>query len=148
MCFPSQRACLRQDPAFLYLVTDFFNPTTGSSVPLTCRPDLVALARQHGLPVIEDDPYGLLAYDGEAPSPLRAFDDDWIFYVGSFSKIIAPALRLGWIVLPRGLASKAAMIKEAVDLECSGLLQRGFGEGNFKSLFEAIEREQGARGNL
>lgn len=112
-----------QDPAFLYLVPDFANPT-GSSIPLVRRRELVELARLHRLPIIEDDPYGFLAYDGQAPPPLRACDEEWIFYVGSFSKIIAPALRLGWMVLPRELAKKASIIKEAADLECSALLQR------------------------
>ncbi len=111
-------------PAFLYVIPDGHNPL-GVSLSLEKRYRLVELARRYAFPIIEDDPYGFLAYtpEGNLP-PLRAFDEDCVFYVGSFSKIIAPALRLGWLIAPESLTSKLTVIKEASDLESSGLTQR------------------------
>ena len=84
------------------MIPDGHNPL-GVSIAAESRPRLVELARKHRVPIVEDDPYGLLAYDGDALPPLRALDDEWVLYVGSFSKIIAPGLRLGWLVIPRSL---------------------------------------------
>lgn len=110
-------------PAFLYVIPDAHNPL-GVSLSPAGREHLISLAEEYGLPIIEDDPYGLLAYDHLPPLPLRALNDNWIFYTGSFSKILAPALRLGWLVAPESLLPKLTVIKEAGDLECSGLTQR------------------------
>jgi 2-aminoadipate transaminase len=85
---------------------------------------LAALAATYNLPIVEDDPYGLLTYDGQNLPPIRAINDDHIFYIGSFSKILAPALRLGWMIVPEDLAPKLTVIKEAGDLESSALTQR------------------------
>lgn len=111
-------------PALLYSVPDGHNPL-GVSLSLERRYQLVALAREYGFPIIEDDPYGFLTYtgDGDLP-PLRALEDVYVFYVGSFSKIMAPALRLGWMVAPANLTPKLTVIKEAGDLESSALTQR------------------------
>lgn len=80
-------------PAFLYTITDGHNPL-GVSLPVETRKRLAALARRHRMPILEDDAYGFL-YFGESPAPpLRAFEDEWVFYLGSFSKILAPAC--GW----------------------------------------------------
>ncbi len=110
-------------PAFIYVIPEAHNPL-GVSLSATRREQLVALARQYGVPIVEDDPYGLLVYDGRAFPPLRALDDQWVFYAGSFSKIIAPALRLGWLVAPEALVPKLTVVKEAGDLESSALTQR------------------------
>jgi len=76
------------------------------------------------VPIVEDDPYGLLAYDGPHAAPLRALDDEMVIYAGSFSKIIAPALRLGWLIVPPALLKPLAILKEANDLESSALMSR------------------------
>ena len=110
-------------PAFLYVIPDGHNPL-GVSVSRERRQRLVELAGAYGLPIIEDDPYGLLYYDSPMEPPLRAYDDEWIFYLGSFSKILAPALRLGWIVAPEVLIPRLTVVKEAGDLESSALTQR------------------------
>jgi 2-aminoadipate transaminase len=92
---------------------------------LAKRQRLVALARRYRFVIIEDDPYGFLTYDDEAAlPPLRALDSDHVLYVGSFSKIMAPALRLGWTVAPPALINKLTVVKEAGDLETSQLTQR------------------------
>ena len=110
-------------PAFLYVIPDAHNPL-GVSVSPEKRRQLVDVAMAYNLPIIEDDPYGFLSYDGRCLPPLRALNDSHVFYVGSFSKILAPALRLGWMVVPAALASKLTVIKEAADLESSALTQR------------------------
>ena len=110
-------------PAFIYAMADTHNPC-GVRLGRDQRRGLVELARRFGVPVVEDDTYGLLRYDGDWRPALRALDAEWVIYVGSFSKILAPALRLGWLVLPPRLAAEAGVLKEAADLECSALTQR------------------------
>ncbi|MCA9970362.1 MAG: PLP-dependent aminotransferase family protein [Anaerolineales bacterium] len=110
-------------PAFIYVVPDAHNPL-GVSISPARRERLLALAQAHGVPIVEDDPYGFLSYDAAPLPPLRALDDEWVFYLGSFSKIMAPALRLGWLVAPEALIPKLTVIKEAMDLESSALTQR------------------------
>src|SRR5438876_2694463 len=89
-------------PAFIYAISDGHNPL-GVSLSLEKRRRLVELARRYGVPILEDDAYGFLCYDGESLPPLRALESDWVFYIGSFSKILAPALRTGWLIVPESL---------------------------------------------
>ncbi|MEZ4517635.1 MAG: PLP-dependent aminotransferase family protein [Chloroflexota bacterium] len=110
-------------PAFLYAISEAHNPL-GVSMSMDRRQALVDLAVTYNMPIVEDDPYGFLAYGGESPPPLRALNDTHVFYVGSFSKILAPALRLGWMIVPTNLIPKVTVIKEAGDLESSALTQR------------------------
>ncbi|MET0621455.1 MAG: PLP-dependent aminotransferase family protein [Pyrinomonadaceae bacterium] len=110
-------------PALLYAVTDGHNPL-GVSMSLERRERLAALAGRHGLPVIEDDPYGFLCYEPEPLPPLRAFEERWVFYVGTFSKILAPAVRTGWVVVPEELVPLLANVKEASDIDMAPLSQR------------------------
>jgi 2-aminoadipate transaminase len=111
------------DPAFLYLIPEAHNPL-GVSIGPKRQAQLVKLAHRFGMPIIEDDPYGFLNYEETAVPAMRALDDQWVIYVGSFSKILAPALRLGWMVVPEALVGKLTVIKESYDLETSGLIQR------------------------
>lgn len=110
-------------PAYLYVITDAHNPL-GVSISQEKRLRLAEIAADYGLPIIEDDPYGFLSYDGRCLPPLRAYNDSHVFYVGSFSKILAPALRLGWLVAPEALMPQLTVIKESGDLESSALTQR------------------------
>lgn len=110
-------------PSFLYAISEAHNPL-GVSLSPSRQQQLVALAQQYSLPIIEDDPYGLLRYESTAVAPMRALDEEWVFYVGSFSKILAPALRLGWMVAPEFLVPKLTVIKESSDLETSAFIQR------------------------
>jgi 2-aminoadipate transaminase len=110
-------------PAFIYTVPDGHNPLA-VSMPQEKRVRLVELARRYGVPIVEDDPYGLLAYDAPPAQPLRALDADWVFYAGSFSKVLAPALRLGWLVVPERLVPLLAISKEASDINTATLSQR------------------------
>ena len=110
-------------PAFIYAISDTHNPC-GVRLSVDKRSWLVELSRHFRIPIVEDDAYGFLHYDGDPLPALRALDNEWVFYVGSFSKIIAPALRLGWVVVPQRLMSAATILKEAADLETSALTQR------------------------
>lgn len=110
-------------PAFIYTVPDGHNPLA-VSMSAEKRLRLVELARRYAVPILEDDPYGFLAYDGPPAHPLRALDREWVLYVGSFSKVLAPALRLGWIIAPPQLVPLLAIAKEASDINTATLAQR------------------------
>jgi len=110
-------------PALLYAMADGHNPL-GASMPVEERKRLVGLARSYGVPILEDDAYGMMSYDGEEPPALRAFDADWVFHVGSFSKTLAPALRTGWIVAPERFLGPLASLKESSDIDTATLGQR------------------------
>lgn len=131
-------------PAFIYTVPDGHNPLA-VSMSAEKRVRLVEIARRHGVPVVEDDPYGFLAYDGAPAHPLRALEREWVFYVGSFSKVLAPALRLGWIIVPPELVRLLAIGKEASDINTATLAQRGaarfFDGGHLPGHLAMLRRE-------
>lgn len=120
-------------PAFIYVIPDAHNPL-GVSMSQERREKLVELAVAYNVPIIEDDPYGFLQYGAWGDdaqnlpqttlNPIRALNDSHVIYLGSFSKILAPALRLGWMIVPEVLLPKLTVIKEACDLESSALTQR------------------------
>lgn len=122
------RLALGPRPAFVYLVAEGHNPV-GASLAAARRERVVELAGRFGVPVLEDDVYGLLRLDGDdggaspAPPPLRALDDRWVLYLGSFSKILAPSLRVGWIVAPAELVARLSTLKHAADVDVSTLGQ-------------------------
>jgi 2-aminoadipate transaminase len=94
------RAVSRQNRRikFIYALPNFQNPT-GRSMSLERRQRLVELASEYGIPIVEDDPYGELRYEGEPLPSLKSLDKDGlVIYLGTFSKILAPGLRLGWIL--------------------------------------------------
>ncbi|MDP9369418.1 MAG: PLP-dependent aminotransferase family protein [Chloroflexota bacterium] len=101
-------------PKLLYTVPTFQNPT-GSTMPRARREALLQVARAHGILVVEDDPYGELRYDGQAEPALRALDPD-VVYLGTFSKTIAPGLRVGWLAAPPDLVTPLLTAREAGDI--------------------------------
>lgn len=109
-------------PSFLYIITDGHNPLGGSVSPEK-RARLVELARQYRVPILEDDAYGYLFYEDNPTSPLRALDDEWVFYLGSFSKILAPSLRVGWIVVPEHLVPILRALKHGSDVDTASFAQ-------------------------
>lgn len=109
-------------PSFIYSITDGHNPLS-VRLDSSKRARLVDLAEQYHVPIIEDDAYGFLCYDDPLP-PLRALSERWVFYVGSFSKILAPALRVGWLVVPEELILPLSVIKESSDIDAAPLSQR------------------------
>ena len=93
-------------PAFLYTIPTFQNPS-GRTQPLEVRRRLVELAREHGLPLLEDDPYALVRFEGEPlPSLFELAEGEGVIYTSSFSKVASPGLRVGYLVAPRELAGR------------------------------------------
>jgi len=134
-------------PALLYTMADGHNPL-GTSMPIPARLRLVEIARTHGIPILEDDAYGMISYDGADLPALRAFDGDWIFYLGSFSKTLAPALRTGWVVVPEQFLGPLATLKESSDINTATLGQRAvaaFVASGFDAHLETIRAEYGRR---
>ena len=109
-------------PSFIYSITDGHNPLS-VRLSLSKRTRLVELAERYRVPIIEDDAYGFLCYKDPLP-PLRALSEGWVYYVGSFSKILAPALRTGWIVVPEELILPLSVIKESTDIDAAPFSQR------------------------
>jgi 2-aminoadipate transaminase len=109
-------------PAFIYSM-----PTAHNPLGVTLRPekrwDLAVLAREYQVPIVEDDPYGVLHYGAQPVPALRAFEENWVYYVGSFSKVLAPSLRIGWIVAPEEHVHALSVIKEGSDLNVSTFSQ-------------------------
>jgi DNA-binding transcriptional MocR family regulator len=92
--------------SFLYTIPTFQNPS-GRTLSRERRRRVVELARAHGVPVLEDDPYGLVRYEGEAPPSLHELEGgELVTYASSFSKTVAPGLRVGWFVAPEALAAR------------------------------------------
>ncbi len=110
-------------PAFLYVISDGHNPL-GVSIPLENRHRLVDLARRFRVPILEDDTYGFLYYEETPVAPLRALEEDWVFYLGSFSKILSPGLRAGWLVVPEPLIPWLSALKHSTDLDTASFSQR------------------------
>ncbi len=114
----------RHDPKFLYVVPTFQNPT-GRTLPDDRRRRLAEVAAEHGLWIVEDDPYGELRYDGEPLAPIASYPGagDRTVSVSSLSKVLAPGLRLGWLRAPEALLRPLAIAKQAADLHTSTIDQ-------------------------
>jgi 2-aminoadipate transaminase len=110
-------------PAFLYTIPEGHNPQ-GSSMAENKRYRLLDIAARWGFPIIEDDAYGFLQYAETQRIPLRGIDSKNVLYVGSFSKILAPSLRVGWLVVPEYMIQPLSVIKESTDIEICTFTQR------------------------
>ena len=108
---------------FLYVLPNFQNPT-GRTMSESRRAALSAEATRLGLPLVEDNPYGDLWFDTPPPLPLTARNPDGCVYLGSFSKVLAPGLRLGFMVAPLSIFPKLLQAKQAADLHSPGFNQR------------------------
>ena len=158
----------RGKTSFLYTIPTFQNPS-GRTLSDSRRREVVELAARHGVPIVEDDPYGLVRYEGDVPSSLyelavAAGGGDGVIYTSSFSKTVAPGLRVGWFVLPAVLA--AAVEERAVSTYISPpflpqatiheLIARGAFDSNLErirgllrerrdAMLAALERDLGSR---
>ncbi|MGI8801176.1 MAG: PLP-dependent aminotransferase family protein [Solirubrobacteraceae bacterium] len=119
-------------PKFIYTIPTFQNPA-GVTMSLGRRRRLIEVARRQELLVFEDNPYGLLRYEGESLPTLRALDGaDLVIYLGTFSKILSPGIRVGWAAAPRPVLAKMNLGKQAADL-CSSSLSQHFVASYFRS---------------
>ena len=108
-------------PKFFYTIPTFQNPA-GVTLTLERRKKLLTLANQYNLLIIEDNPYGDLRYSGEPVPALKAMDtENRVIYLRTFSKILAPGIRMGWVVAPADVISKINLVKQATDL-CSPIV--------------------------
>jgi 2-aminoadipate transaminase len=137
LCTELLESALRVGPKFMYVLPNFQNPS-GTTLPLSRRLELVRLSNKYGIPIVEDDPYGALRFEGEHLPPLVALDVDFhrsyglnghgfmegnVIYLGTFSKTLAPGLRLGWVVAPVEVTDQLVMAKQGVDLHTSNFAQ-------------------------
>ncbi len=122
---------LQQDPKFIYVLPNFQNPT-GVTLTEERRHALVSKAQQYGIPIVEDDPYGELRFEGKHLPSLLQLAGEWqeggayrgnAIYLGTFSKIMAPGMRLGWVIAPSEVISKLVQAKQGVDLHTATFTQ-------------------------
>ncbi len=132
---------------FIYTIPNFQNPAGVTLLPERRR-RLLELAREYDIPVIEDDPYGRLRFEGGHVKPLRALDDD-VIYLGTFSKIFAPGLRLGWMTAPHPILAKVLLAKQAADLCGSAYAQvtaeRYFAGTRWRRVLQGLTRTYAER---
>lgn len=111
-------------PKLLYTIPNFQNPT-GVTLSTARRQALARIAAEHRLTILEDDPYGQLRYRGTDVPPVKHWDEQgWVLYASTFSKTIAPGLRLGWVVARPEVFSRLLILKQAADLHTSTFDQR------------------------
>lgn len=118
-------AALRSGPKFIYTLPNFQNPM-GTTLPLERRKKLIELADRYGVPIIEDDPYGQLRFEGEHIPSVVFLDSQYrnqsscysgnVIYFSTFSKILAPGLRLAWVIAPQEVIMKLVQAKQGADL--------------------------------
>lgn len=111
-------------PQLIYIVADFHNPK-GTSLSRERRRTLVEMSRRYEVPILEDDPYGELRYEGERPPSLASLDDDgFVIYLSTFSKTLSPGMRIGWAVASPPIMQALIIAKQAADLHTSTVEQR------------------------
>ena len=109
-------------PRFLYVLPNFHNPA-GTTLPLDRRLKLAQIAREHDLILIEDDPYGELRFEGEDITPIFRLAPERTIYLSTFSKTLAPGIRLGWVVAPKTIITRFVQAKQGADLHTGTFVQ-------------------------
>lgn len=132
---------------FIYTIPNFHNPG-GVTMSAERRRRLLELSHEYDVPVVEDDPYGRLRFEGGHVKALRALDDE-VIYLGTFSKIFAPGLRLGWVVAPRPILAKLLLVKQGADLCGSNFAQvtaeRYFSGTRWRRVLQGLTRTYAER---
>lgn len=154
-------ATLRQRPALIYLIPTFQNPT-GVTLSAQRRREIIELADRYQAPIVEDDPYSHLRFEGDELPPLVRLDADWrgagkglqgnVIYVGTFSKMLGPGLRVGWLVGPADVIRRLTVLKQGIDVHTGVLAQMivhqvaqdDFMVGHVERLRAALRVRQGA----
>ncbi len=112
----------REPVKFIYVLPNFHNPA-GTTMPLERRQKLVEIAARHKIFIIEDDPYGELRYEGEDIPPIISLHKENVLYLGTFSKTLAPGIRLGWIIAPEIVMDRLVQAKQGSDLHTGTYVQ-------------------------
>lgn len=140
----SKLSTLSRKPALIYCIPDGHNPY-GNSMTVQQREKLVNLSEQYKIPVIEDDPYGFISYEGNRLPPVKSFSNELVLYVGSFSKIFSASARLGWMIIPPQLQERLSIVKESANLNISTIGQRMLSnmldEFDFNTFIEVLSRK-------
>jgi 2-aminoadipate transaminase len=136
-------------PKFIYVVSQFHNPK-GTTLALARRRRLLEVARRHRVPVVEDDPYGELRYQGMPVPPLAALDDEGlVIYLSTFSKTLSPGMRIGWAHASEEVFGALVRAKQAADLHTNTIQQRAaarlLASFDFDAHVEQIKSVYGAR---
>lgn len=134
---------------FVYVVPTFQNPT-GITMSVARRERLVELAHEHDFLVIEDQPYAELSYGESPPRPIASLDRERVIYLGTFSKVLAPGLRIGWVLAPPELIDTLELLKQPVDITTSSFsqyvaeryLQSGAIDEQLRATIELYERKR------
>lgn len=137
-------------PKFIYLVPNFQNPS-GITMSLERRQKVIDLAFKYHIPVVDDNPYGELRFSGKAMPSLRGIGGDAVIGLGTFSKLISPGLRIGWVVAPIACSKIIEKVKQAVDLHSATLsqyviyefLKRGYLEPHIEKIKVAYAQRLG-----
>ena len=109
---------------FIYVIPDFQNPT-GKTWTVERRKKLLEIASKFNLPIVEDNPYGELRFEGEIPPSIKSFDTEGrVIFLGTFSKTFAPGLRIGWVCAEEDILNKYILVKQGADLQASTISQR------------------------
>jgi len=119
---PSSIDAVAEGARMLYALPNFQNPT-GRSLSVERRQELVETCARLGVPLIEDDPYGSLSYKGEPSPKMVTMNPDGVIYMGSFSKVLTPGIRLGYVCAPLPLVRRLELAKQAADLHTAQLTQ-------------------------
>lgn len=117
---------LKENPntKFIYTVPDFQNPT-GKTLPLDRRKKMIELADKYDVLILEDNPYGNLRFEGEGLPAIKSFDkNDRVIFLGTFSKIFCPGLRIGWVYADKQALSQYSLVKQSVDLQTNTMAQK------------------------
>lgn len=114
----------RENVKMIYVIPDFQNPT-GKTWSIERRKRLLELANKYDLPIIEDNPYGDIRFEGEIPPSIKSFDTEGrVIFLGTFSKTFCPGMRIGWVIADEEILHKYNFIKQGADLQTSSIAQR------------------------
>ncbi|MDD5502823.1 MAG: PLP-dependent aminotransferase family protein [Candidatus Thermoplasmatota archaeon] len=137
-------------PKFIYVVSSCHNPS-GQTMSLAQRKEIIKVAEEYDTIIVEDDPYSEITFEGEPLPPIKSFDKGGrVIYLGTFSKVLAPGFRIGWIIAPKKILDRFVMLKQSTDL-CTNVfaqhvayeyLRGGYIDEQIKSIRKLYKRKR------